>query len=151
MSDRTLRVHSIDYRGSVVDGPGIRTVLFVQGCNRRCEGCHNPQTWDEAGGTCVAVSRLADELRGRVRNRMLTISGGEPLLQKEAVTDLVRHLHDFNIALYTSAELQEVPEDLLGCLDFLKVGRFVKELRCTTIPFIGSSNQSFIRLTGKST
>lgn len=146
MSEENLRIHSIDYAGSVVDGPGIRTVLFVQGCNRHCEGCHNPQTWDLNGGISMPVPALADELRAKVKNRKLTISGGEPLLQAGAVADLLKRLPDFNIALYTSADLDEVPEELQGHLDYIKVGRFVKEQRCTTIPYIGSTNQRFIRL-----
>lgn len=143
-----LHVNSIDYTGSISDGPGIRTVLFVQGCARRCEGCHNPQTWDPNGGVFMPILDLAEELRRQVKNRKLTISGGEPLLQADAVTDLIQHLPDFSIALYTSSLLEEVPENLKRLLAFIKVGEFVEAQRCTTVPYLGSANQKFLRLRG---
>ena len=97
MSD--LIINSIDYQGSIVDGPGIRTVLYVQGCVKRCKGCHNPSTWDIKNGKSVDINSLASELRKKVTNKKITISGGEPLLQYDAVLELVKLLYDFNIAL----------------------------------------------------
>lgn len=145
-----LVINTIDYSGSVVDGPGIRTVIFVQGCIRRCEGCHNPATWDVHAGVSMPVEDLIEELRHKVRNRKLTISGGEPLLQADAVLSLVKGLPEFNIALYTGAELHEIPRELIACLDYVKVGRFIQEKRSTTAPYVGSSNQEFLALRGRS-
>ena len=76
----------------------------------------------------------------------LTISGGEPLLQIPAILELVKNLNDFNIALYTGLNLEDVPEELLDHLDYIKVGRFEKDKRCTTEDYIGSANQRFINL-----
>ncbi|MBN2488762.1 MAG: 4Fe-4S cluster-binding domain-containing protein [Methanosarcinaceae archaeon] len=139
-------INSIDYTGSIVDGPGIRTVLFIQGCNKKCDGCHNPNTWDIKNGRKIHIENLIRELRNNVINKKLTISGGEPLLQYPAVLELVKCLNDFNIALYTGFELEEVPTELFTYLNYIKVGKYVKERRCTTIPYIGSTNQSFINL-----
>ena len=75
-----ILINSIDYKGSIVDGPGIRTVLYLQGCEQRCEGCHNTGTWDINIGKFVSVIDLANEIRRRSFNNKLTISGGEPLL-----------------------------------------------------------------------
>jgi anaerobic ribonucleoside-triphosphate reductase activating protein len=142
----TLVVHSVDYRGSVVDGPGLRTVLFLQGCWRRCPGCHNPTTWDPAGGTIVVVAELVAELRARSLTRSLTISGGEPLLQAAGVLALVRSLPEYSMALYTGFDFPDVPSELLAHLAFVKVGHFDVEQCCHDVPFVGSRNQRFLRL-----
>jgi len=141
-----LNLRTIDYSGSIADGPGIRTVLYVQGCERRCVGCHNPETWPIDGGIAVAVTDLVVELRSKVANKKITISGGEPLLQTPAVIALLEELPDFNVALYTGAELHEVPKKLVGYLDYIKVGRYEADKRTTTSPYLGSSNQQFIQL-----
>ena len=146
-----ITINSIDYSGSIVDGPGIRTVLFVQGCHQRCEGCHNPSTWDMNAGMTIPVGELADELRSKCLNRKLTISGGEPLLQVPAVLELVSALDDFNIVLYTGFELEDVPKELADHLDYIKVGYFDKEKCCTTIDYVGSVNQRFLDLKGVGT
>jgi len=144
-----LSIHAIDWSGSVVDGPGIRTVVYLQGCDRRCAGCHNPRTWDWDAGIRIPVDDLVAELRSNVANRKLTISGGEPLLQSPAVIAMLRALPGFSVALYTGAELDDVPAELLGCLDYIKVGRYVDSLRTTTTPFVGSSNQRFMDVRGE--
>ena len=79
------RVHSIETMGTV-DGPGIRFVVFVQGCPMRCAYCHNPDTWSVNGGTMVTVEHLMDEFQSNhefYRSGGITVSGGEPLLQPE--------------------------------------------------------------------
>lgn len=143
-----LVVHAVDYRGSVVDGPGLRTVLFLQGCDRRCPGCHNPQTWEHGAGRVVPVGGLAAEIRACSRTPALTLSGGEPLLQTAGVLELISLLPEFSIALYTGFELHEVPEVLLARLDYVKVGAFKSEQRRSDLPFVGSTNQSFVSLKG---
>ena len=139
-------LNSIDYRGSVVDGPGIRTVLFVQGCELRCRGCHNFSTWDICKGKTVDTEDLIAELCTKALNKKLTISGGEPLLQYRAVYELVRGLVDFDIALYTGFELENVPKEIMEYLRYIKVGKYIQEKRSTIIPYVGSSNQKFIDL-----
>ena len=141
-------INSIDYRGSIVDGPGIRTVLFVQGCKRECEDCHNPSTWDFDKGKEFDIEDIVEELRKKCLNKKLTISGGEPLLQYPAILDLVKILDGFNIVLYTGFEYDDVPKELLPYLDYIKVGKYIKERGSTIIPFMGSNNQRFIDIRG---
>jgi len=139
-----LIINSIDYTGSIVDGPGIRTVLFVQGCDHQCIGCHNEDTWDIAKGRSVSINSLVNEFRENVSNKKLTISGGEPLLQYSVVLELLKKLKDFNVVLYTGFEFENVPSEILNYLDYIKVGKYISNKRCTTIPYVGSSNQRFI-------
>lgn len=141
-----LIINSIDFNGSIADGPGIRTVLYVQGCNRRCDGCHNPSTWDINEGKKISLDDLEKEIRAKTKNKKLTISGGEPLLQLPAIMELIYRLRDFNIALYTGYEEEEVPDKMIKKLDYIKVGKYEKDKRCTTVDYIGSTNQKFIDL-----
>jgi len=143
-----IRINSIDYSGSIVDGPGIRTVLFVQGCTQRCQDCHNPSTWDLDGGELREISDVVDDIRANSINKKITISGGEPLLQEKAILKLIKILEDFDIALYTHFDLKDVPKAIIDNLDYIKVGIYIKEKKSTTLPYIGSSNQKFIDLGG---
>ena len=83
-----LRINSIMNNPSLCDGYGYRTVVFLQGCNLHCPGCQNKSTWDFDKGTLISVSDLANILREKAKNKKVTISGGEPLLQKEALLEL---------------------------------------------------------------
>ncbi len=140
-----MRINSILYNDSVVDGPGIRTVLFMQGCNINCEGCQNKSTWDINAGKGIDVDALVDELNNKVFNKKITISGGEPLMQKEALLELINKLNElnFDIALYTGHIRENVPEEIIKKVKYLKTGSFVESLKTTVKPFVGSSNQIF--------
>lgn len=142
----SLRINSIMKNPSLCDGYGYRTVVFLQGCNIRCPGCHNKSTWPLDKGTVMEVSDLAQLLREQAINKKVTISGGEPLLQKDAVLELLKELSDFDICLYTGRELEDVPEEMLKYLRYVKVGRFILEQRTSTQPFVGSTNQKFVRI-----
>lgn len=131
---------------SLCDGLGYRTVLFLQGCDLQCIGCQNKSTWDLTKGIKKDVKVLAQELREKCFNKELTISGGEPLMQTGALRELLEELKDFDLCLYTGHELNEVPQSILTYLKYIKVGRFVQELRTTTKPFVGSSNQRFMEV-----
>lgn len=106
MNDRlnsaiTGRIHSVESLGSV-DGPGIRFVVFMQGCSFRCQYCHNPDTWDRNGGMLRSVKDVFDEIYS-LRNYFtrsdggVTVSGGEPLLQIEFLDELFRLCKEFDI------------------------------------------------------
>ncbi len=89
------RLHSVETMGTV-DGPGIRFVIFTQGCPMRCAYCHNPDTWEVKAGTLISVEQLADEFeskRGFYKNGGVTVSGGEPLLQPDFLSDLFTVFH----------------------------------------------------------
>lgn len=140
-----MRINSIRYNNSVVDGPGIRTVLFMQGCDLHCKGCQNQSTWDINEGKEIEVNDLVDELNKKVFNKKITISGGEPLMQKEALIELVSQLNDlgFDIVLYTGHQKEDVPSILMKKIKYLKTGGFIQELKTTIDPFVGSKNQVF--------
>jgi anaerobic ribonucleoside-triphosphate reductase activating protein len=123
--------------------------VFVQGCDRHCDGCHNPGTWDPKLGITIDIDQLASELREKSQNKKITISGGEPLLQFPAILELVKKLEDFDIALYTGFEYAEVPTEIIPYLRYIKVGKYIKENRTTITEYIGSTNQQFIDLRGK--
>ena len=105
-----LRVHSYESFGAV-DGPGIRLVVFLQGCPLRCLFCHNPDTWPVGGGTETPVGEVVRRaLRMRPylgRSGGVPFSGGEPLLQAEAVLEATRALQaqGLHVALDTSGAL----------------------------------------------
>ncbi len=83
------RIHSFESFGTV-DGPGVRFVVFLKGCPLRCLYCHNPDTWDFSGGTEMTVSEVLDRYE-KVKNYItggITVTGGEPLIQKEFVKEL---------------------------------------------------------------
>ena len=145
---QTIRINSIREEQSLCDGPGLRTVIFLQGCNMHCPGCHNKSSWDVAGGVEYCVAELAKILREKCPNKKLTISGGEPLLQSEAVEVLCEELSDFDLCLYTGHELCDVPQTILSHLRFVKTGSFVESKHSSVLPFVGSSNQRFIDLLG---
>ena len=135
------RVHSIETMGTV-DGPGIRFVVFVQGCPMRCAYCHNPDTWSVNGGTMVTVEHLMDEFQSNhefYRSGGITVSGGEPLLQAEFVEEFFAKLHEHGVhtALDTSgvgnlskAEKVLAHTDLVLCdLKFLTKADYLKNCR----------------------
>ena len=103
----TGRVHSFQSLGTV-DGPGVRSVIFMQGCPLRCICCHNPDTWDFEGGTEYSADALVEKtLRYKTyygQNGGVTVSGGEPLTQAEFLSELFKKLkrYDVHIALDTS-------------------------------------------------
>lgn len=141
-----IYINSIMKNPSLCDGIGYRTVLFLQGCDLRCKGCQNKSTWDISSGIKMDVVDLAKELRIKCFNRELTISGGEPLMQKEALIALLEELKDFDLCLYTGHELGVIPTKILSYLKYVKVGPYIHELRTTTKPFVGSTNQQFIEV-----
>lgn len=95
------RIHSIESMG-LVDGPGIRTVFFLQGCRLRCRYCHNPDTWQLSGGREMNVTEIMKILKryrpyyGKTGG--ITCSGGEPLLQMDFVTELFKSCKEENIS-----------------------------------------------------
>ena len=141
-----IYINSINFNRSLVDGPGVRTVVFFQGCDLRCKGCQNKSTWDIKNGEEVEVSDLAALLKKESHNKKITFSGGEPLMQYDGLIELVKLLDGFDVVVYTGHELCDVPQELLDRIDYIKAGPFKEELKTTVTPYIGSSNQEFRRL-----
>ena len=136
-----------------MDGPGFRTSIYCAGCAHRCPGCHNPQSWDFAGGKEVTVEELLEVIKSD-EFANVTFSGGDPLYQVEAFTELARRVKeetDKTIWCYTGFTYEEVLADprlnqILPYLDVLVDGPYVEALRDTNLPFRGSSNQRIINL-----
>lgn len=152
----TLRIAGI-IDESIVDGPGIRYVVFVQGCPHRCEGCHNEQTHDFEGGTDVRLRQLLKEIDADPMIAGVTFSGGEPFCQPEALAALAKEVKQRGLDLmiysgYTWDELKLMSEEnasvkeLLDTADRLIDGRFVLAERDLELAFRGSRNQRYIDL-----
>jgi len=151
-----LRIHSFLPR-SRANGPGLRAVLWVQGCPLRCPGCCNPHMQDAAGGQTVAVGELAQtvaELAPEIDG--LTLSGGEPLAQLDGVTALVREVRvrapRLSLVLfsgYTWEEIQAQPAaELLSLVDVVIAGRY-DQTRGASAGLLASGNQTVHLLSGR--
>ena len=140
---------------SIVDGPGLRAVLWTQGCSHHCKGCQNPQTWDFNGGGLVPIHMVKQAISELEYHTGLTISGGDPMFQPEACLEIAKYAKTLglNIWVYTGftfEELLKLSKTKKVYLDFLKVidvlvdGRFILEQRDLSILFRGSKNQRLI-------
>jgi len=139
-----------------VDGPGVRCVVFAQGCPHRCPGCHNPETWDITGGqerTAREIMRAIRKLPKGVSG--VTFSGGEPFLQAGEVAELTVKCKEIglNVATYTGYRYEELlklsktnPDAalLLENTDILIDGPYDKERKDISLRFRGSNNQKII-------
>jgi anaerobic ribonucleoside-triphosphate reductase activating protein len=150
MSETTLRVLRV-IDGTSVDGPGLRTSIYLAGCDHRCPGCHNPQSWDFAGGTPMTVDRLVDIIAEADFD--VTLSGGDPLYQLDGVIELARRVKALgkNLWCYTGFTYEEILADerlsrVLPWIDTLVDGPFVQALRDPELIFRGSSNQRILHL-----
>ncbi len=152
----TIRVYN--YQDGVTKlGPGTRFVLWTQGCERRCKGCMTPMSQDRDSGRVMKVCELANIIIQSGRSG-LTISGGEPFLQAEALyelVNLVRAKRDIGIIVYTGYTLEEIQNsedsymcNLLGEIDLLIDGPYIEELN-DGMNLRGSSNQRVIALTDR--
>ncbi len=118
------RIHSIETFGAV-DGPGVRFVVFFQGCPMRCAYCHNPDTWDVNGGSEMSVDEIYERFernKAFYKNGGITASGGEPMYQIEFLTKLFKRFHDEGIhtCLDTSGIMFSADDlDKLGKVDEL--------------------------------
>lgn len=140
---------------SIVDGPGLRYVVFTQGCPHRCEGCHNPETHDFSGGKLTDTEKLYEECTENPLTKGVTFSGGEPFCQAEALYELgcrlkERGYHLMSYSGWTFEELQKKAENeeyvgkLLSILDILVDGRFELANRSLMLTYRGSTNQRLI-------
>ena len=142
-----MRINSF-IRESSVDGLGIRFVIFTQGCKHRCDGCHNPQTWNFKDGYDISVEDLLKEILKDPLIDGVTFSGGEPFVQQKELTELAKKLHEnnLNIWCFTGFEYNQVKDtELIKNIDILVDGKFDKNLKCYG-PFKGSSNQKIRKL-----
>lgn len=136
---------------TTVDGPGFRTSIYAAGCIHNCAGCHNPESWEITNGNWMDI----DEILKVIKNNFLaqvTFSGGDPLCQPKAFTELARRIKNEtqkNIWCYTGFTFQKIlrtPElsVILPYIDVLVDGRFLEKKKNTSLLFRGSSNQRII-------
>jgi anaerobic ribonucleoside-triphosphate reductase activating protein len=141
---------------SIVDGVGLRFAVFVQGCSHHCPGCHNPESQPTEGGYLQSVKSLLDEIHANRLARSVTLSGGEPFEQCEALLELARALkaEGYNLWIYSGYLYEDLmkgnpsplaPELLAQC-DVLVDGPFVQALHSYDLKWKGSSNQRVIDL-----
>lgn len=136
---------------SIVDGPGIRYAIFVQGCMLNCKGCHNPQSQPLDGGIEVPLQVLYNEIKQNPLNKGITFSGGEPFLQPKPLSILATILKDQGYSIwsysgYTFEKLCEDPKtyELLKLIDVLVDGPYIQSKHSMDIDFRGSLNQRII-------
>jgi anaerobic ribonucleoside-triphosphate reductase activating protein len=140
---------------NIVNGPGLRAVIWTQGCRQHCPGCQNPETWDLNGGTLVPLEEVKTELRKLRGQAGLTFCGGEPLLQPEACLELATwasaelgwNIWSFTGYIFESIREKGGPEwEFVKSLDALIDGPFILSQRDLTIKFRGSRNQRLLHL-----
>lgn len=140
-----IYINSIQFNKSLVDGPGVRTLVFFQGCDIHCPGCHNQSAWDITKGTLYSVKELAEQIKKGTFNNKITLTGGEPLMQKEALVELLKELKGLDVIVYTGHQKEEVPEEVWKLTSYVKCGPFIERLKTTIKPYVGSSNQELIK------
>ncbi|MDD4377897.1 MAG: anaerobic ribonucleoside-triphosphate reductase activating protein [Eubacteriales bacterium] len=150
----TLRIAGV-VRESIVDGPGIRFVVFCQGCSHNCKGCHNPDTHDFSGGYDCPIGKIIEAIDQNQLISGVTFSGGEPACQPEGFLALAKKIKERNLDIvmfsgYTYEQLLEMGEknpaliELLQYVDLLIDGKYIQEQRDLTLQFRGSKNQRII-------
>lgn len=147
-----MRYHNIT-KDDMLNGDGLRVVLWVSGCEHKCPDCHNPITWDICGGLEFdekAKNEIFEELSKDYISG-ITLSGGDPLhtLNRDETGKLINEIAekfpDKTIWLYTGYEWQDVKDlPFMDKVDVLIDGKYVKQLRDVNLPWRGSSNQKVI-------
>ena len=152
-----IRLASKLQQNSIVDGEGIRAVIWTQGCPHHCPNCHNHETWDYDGGYLKDVEDLKKEINSLDDEVGVTFSGGDPMEQPEACLELAKYCHSVNLNVwcytgYTYEQLLKKSEENPHIMNFLKEidilvdGRFVEKLKSYEIKFRGSKNQRIIKV-----
>ncbi len=150
-----IRLSSPLTKDSIVDGEGLRAVVWTQGCPHNCPSCHNPQTHSFTAGELVDIKDLKKEIDTLTDHDGLTLSGGEPMEQVEACLEIAKYCQskNLNVWCYTGYRFEELMMrsktepliiELLQNIDRLIDGRFLIALKSFEVPFRGSKNQRII-------
>lgn len=138
---------------SIVDGPGIRMVVFTQGCKHNCKGCHNPETHSFQGGSIVDIDHIVSRAKTNPLLDGITLSGGEPFEQSMECSVLAKKIKEIglNVVTYTGYTFEEIMKnenfrDLLFQTDILIDGKFEVDNKNLMLKFRGSSNQRIINV-----
>lgn len=152
-----IRLASDIQTDSIVDGEGLRTVIWTQGCSHNCEGCHNPKTHSFDGGFLVDTEDVKKEIAELKYQDGVTLSGGDPFFQVDAVLDIAEFCQSkgLNVWCYTGFTFEKLLEmsknnhtilELLNNIDVLVDGKFVLNLKSYDCKFRGSTNQRLINV-----
>ena len=136
--------------GTSVDGPGLRTSIYLAGCSHHCPGCHNPESWDMNGGEERTLDELMDIIA--YNETPVTFSGGDPLAQAQPLALLINRIKQelgYNVWCYTGYTWQQVTQQpqlmaVVRQLDVLVDSPFLLAERDTKLRFRGSRNQRLI-------
>lgn len=138
---------------SIVDGPGIRYTIFTQGCLHHCFGCHNPKSHDPNGGYLKDTSEIIAEIAENPLLDGITLSGGEPMLQVEALKVICKAVKEknLNIVIYSGYTFEQILDDpnkksLLELCDMLVDGKFENDKKSLALLYCGSANQRLIKV-----
>lgn len=141
---------------SIVDGPGIRTVIWTQGCSHNCKGCHNPETHNFDGGSLYDIDDIKNEIDKYIyETDGVTFSGGDPMFQPMQITMLAKYAKSkgLNVWCYTGFTYEQIVTmakdnpiymELLKNIDVLVDGKFELENRHLSLIYRGSTNQRII-------
>lgn len=140
-------------RESIVDGEGIRSVLFVAGCTHKCEGCHNPTSWDINNGKAMSVDEVYEELTSS-HYTDITLSGGEVFSQAKEILQLLVNIKtrtNKNVWVYTGYKFEDllngtISREILNYVDVLIDGPFILAQKDLSLLYKGSSNQRIINV-----
>lgn len=139
--------------GSIVDGEGIRGVIWTQGCSHKCPGCHNPSTHSFDTGYLKDISYVLNEIDKLELEDGITLTGGDPLFQIDACIEIAKYAREkgLNVWCYTGFTFEQLLQnskaiELLKYVDVLIDGRFVLEEKSLSLPFRGSKNQRIINV-----
>lgn len=149
-----LRIAGV-IKESIVDGPGIRYVVFAQGCRHHCPGCHNQHTHDFFGGSVTTVQKIVEDLKKNPLLDGITLSGGDPFEQAEAFAVLAKEAKNLglDVMTYTGYTYEHIVDEkiahkgwgaLLRASDILVDGKFDEMSKNLLLPFRGSENQRMI-------
>ncbi len=147
----TLRIHKY-IASTIVDGPGRRASIFVQGCPIRCAGCAVPETWDPSGGQSVTIESLAREITATPGIEGVTFLGGEPFAQAAPLASLAARLRqsDLSVITFTGYNIEEITQwadphadALIALSDIVIDGPFISSQRTGSLPLTGSANQRY--------
>lgn len=136
---------------SIVDGPGIRLVVFTQGCKHNCVGCHNPETHSFSSGELVDIDSIVEKVKSNPLLDGITLSGGEPFEQATNCAILAKNIKELglNVVTYTGFTFEEILKkenfrELLLYTDILIDGKFDISKKSLMLKFRGSTNQRII-------
>lgn len=135
--------------GTTVDGPGLRTSIYFAGCTHHCPSCHNPESWDMAGGEEMSIDQIVDRIVEEDFD--VTFTGGDPFAQIDMLVELAKRIRSVGktIWCYTGYLYEDVAADpslcrILPYIEVLVDGKFLIDLRDVKLLFKGSSNQRLV-------